>query len=46
MISARYHKRRQGTEASITLPNSLSGTLVWKGKSYQLHAGEQMIHLP
>jgi alpha-L-rhamnosidase len=46
MIFARYDKGVNTTKASITLPESISGTLVWKGKSYSLHPGEQTLQLP
>lgn len=46
MILASYHKGAKNTEASITLPDSVLGTLVWKGRSYPLHPGEQKLQLP
>lgn len=46
MIRARYKKRANSTEAVISLPETVSGTLVWKGKSYPLHGGEQNFALP
>lgn len=46
MIFARYDKGVNTTKASITLPESISGTLVWKGKSYPLPPGEQTLQLP
>jgi alpha-L-rhamnosidase len=46
MILTRYDKHAKSTDASITLPDSVSGTLVWKGTSYPLHSGEQKFQLP
>lgn len=46
MIVARYHRGTSVTEAVIILPESVSGTLVWKSKSYPLHPGEQQFELP
>lgn len=39
---------RKSTEwnATITLPNGLDGTLVWKGRDYPLHPGKQTLSLP
>jgi alpha-L-rhamnosidase len=45
-IMAAYRKGTKTTQASITLPDSLSGTLIWKGQSYPLHSGEQTFQLP
>lgn len=42
MISANYKKEKAGWTAEITLPKNTSGVLVWKGKEYQLKAGEKM----
>ena len=46
MIKTRYDKGANTTKASITIPDSVSGTLVWKGRSYPLHPGEQTFQLP
>jgi len=46
MIRARYKRRASSTEAVISLPEAVSGTLIWKGKSYPLHGGEQNFVLP
>lgn len=46
MIVARYHKGTNTTEASITLPDSVSGTLIWKGRSFPLYPGAQAFQLP
>ena len=46
MIKARYDKGAHATTALINLPDSIGGTLVWKGRSYPLHPGEQSFELP
>jgi len=40
IILTGYHSTDFGTHASVTLPNSVSGTLVWKGMSFPLRSGE------
>jgi alpha-L-rhamnosidase len=34
------------TRAHISLPNGIPGELLWQGKSYPLHAGDQTVSLP
>jgi hypothetical protein len=34
------------TRAKISLPSGVSGELIWQGKTYPLHVGEQIISLP
>jgi alpha-L-rhamnosidase len=34
------------TRARITLPSGVPGELLWHGKTYPLHAGEQAVSLP
>src|SRR5579871_123800 len=46
MILTRYRRTGSMTNAGVTLPDSVSGTLVWKQKSYPLHPGEQSFELP
>lgn len=46
MISASYRKSGSVTHATVVLPNSVSGTLVWKRKMYPLHPGKQDFELP
>jgi hypothetical protein len=46
MIVARYHKAANTVGASIILPDSVSGTLIWKGRSIPLHSGAQEFQLP
>ncbi|MHB8734726.1 MAG: alpha-L-rhamnosidase-related protein [Terriglobales bacterium] len=45
-ITVTYVRGNAGTSADITLPESLTGTFEWKGKSYPLHAGKQSLELP
>lgn len=44
-IKAEYTRTSQGIETQITLPASLSGSLVWQGKRYPLHEGAQHLTL-
>jgi hypothetical protein len=46
MIRTRYDKHATTTDVSIALPDSVSGTFIWKGTSYPLHSGEQKFQLP
>ena len=34
------------THAKISLPSGVPGELLWRGKNYSLHAGEQTVDLP
>jgi hypothetical protein len=45
-IKVEYATKKSGIEATIRLPASISGTLLWQGKSYPLHEGAQKIELP
>jgi hypothetical protein len=45
-ITVKYVRTSTGTEATVSLPDALKGTLVWKGKSYPLRPGEQRFSLP
>jgi alpha-L-rhamnosidase len=45
-LKAEYTRTSQAVEAQITLPNSLSGALMWQGKRYPLHDGSQHLTLP
>jgi len=45
-IIAEYSVKQTGTRAQVTLPAGLSGTLRWKGKTYQLMTGTNTIELP
>ncbi len=46
VIEAEYSRHAAGVEARITLPIGLSGELLWRGKSYDLHEGKQQLNLP
>jgi alpha-L-rhamnosidase len=45
-IMVKYERTRDGTNATVTLPDGLQGALMWKGKSYPLKSGEQRLSLP
>ena len=45
-IRAAYQLDKKGKgKAHLTLPEGTTGTFVWKGQSYPLHAGEQEVEL-
>ncbi|WP_163713077.1 hypothetical protein [Mangrovibacterium lignilyticum] len=44
-ISVAYSNSKKGLEAEINLPDGVSGTFVWEGKSYPLKAGENTLGL-
>lgn len=45
-VSASYEVNTRGKlTARLTLPAGTTGEFVWKGKSYELHAGEQVLKL-
>jgi hypothetical protein len=46
MIETAYTRNTRGWTATITLPDGLSGLLVWKGHDYPLHSGKQTLNLP
>ncbi len=43
-IKVRYKKNGQALQAEIELPDKVSGTMVWAGKSYDLHGGKNSIN--
>jgi len=45
MIEAEYTLEQSTVRAVITLPASLSGELLWNGKSLKLHEGKQELRL-
>jgi alpha-L-rhamnosidase len=45
-IRVSYKRMEKDWQATITLPNSLSGRLVWQGHSYPLHGGVQQLSVP
>ncbi len=46
MVEVNYVSRNSGVRAEINLPPSVSGELIWKGKTFNLHPGNQQIILP
>ncbi|MDE3163509.1 MAG: alpha-L-rhamnosidase, partial [Acidobacteriota bacterium] len=42
-IQLEYHTHGSGLDATITLPEGLSGMFVWHGNSQPLHAGANHI---
>ncbi|HEX3987732.1 MAG TPA: alpha-L-rhamnosidase C-terminal domain-containing protein [Acidobacteriaceae bacterium] len=46
LIHTVYNMEGDHRQATITLPAGLTGTLVWKGTTHALHAGEQTVTLP
>ena len=45
-IDVEFTRDATVTHARISLPNGLPGELIWQGKAYPLHAGEQSVELP
>jgi hypothetical protein len=45
LIRTSYKRNGDKVEATIQLPGKLGGVLVWKGKEYPLHPGEQKFDL-
>lgn len=45
-VRVRYDHAGAGVQAEVTLPEGVSGELVWKGRSWALHGGEQRVALP
>jgi hypothetical protein len=45
-IDVEFTRTTDRVNARIVLPNGLPGDLVWQGKTYPLHAGEQILLLP
>ncbi len=44
-IVTEYVRKTTEWTATITLPDGLDGSLVWKGKEYLLHSGKQTLNL-
>ena len=44
-IVTEYVRKTTEWTATITLPDGLDGSLVWKGKEYPLHSGKQTLNL-
>jgi alpha-L-rhamnosidase len=45
-VEVDYMVEGSGVRAEITLPATMAGELLWKGKSLKLHAGHQQLRLP
>jgi alpha-L-rhamnosidase len=45
MIEVKYVREKDGLEAEVTLPEGVTGEIVWEGKSVELQAGEQKVVL-
>jgi len=45
LIRTSYKRSGDKVDATIELPGKLTGVLVWKGKEYPLHSGEQKFEL-
>ena len=45
-VQAKYQRTATGVQAEITLPEGIPGELLWKGRSWTLHGGEQRMSLP
>ena len=46
MVEATYVSKSSGVSAEINLPPNVTGELVWKGKTFNLHPGHQQLILP
>ena len=46
MVEVNYAARGSEVSAEISLPGSMSGKLIWKGKTFSLHSGHQQLLLP
>ncbi len=46
MVEVNYAARSSEVSAEISLPGSMSGELIWKGKTFGLHSGHQQFLLP
>ena len=46
MVEVNYVTKTSGVSAEINLPSNVSGELVWKGKTLNLHPGHQELFLP
>ncbi len=45
MVEVNYDRNNSRVTAEITLPATLGGQLVWRGKTFELHAGHQQFVL-
>ena len=42
MVEVKYVHSGDGVEATVNLPEGVSGDLVWKGERISLHGGENV----
>ena len=45
-IDVEFTRAADNVNARISLPSGVPGELLWRGKTYPLHAGEQTVSLP
>jgi hypothetical protein len=45
-IDVSFTTSQGGTSANINCPEGVEARLLWRGKSYGLHAGAQVLRLP
>jgi hypothetical protein len=45
-VGVSFAVSASGTEAQITCPDGVPAKLIWQGKTYPLHGGEQNLRLP
>jgi alpha-L-rhamnosidase len=45
-VDVEFTRSSDAVSAKISLPDALPGKLIWQGKTYPLHAGEQTLSLP
>jgi alpha-L-rhamnosidase len=46
MVEVEYVRGAGGVEARMKLPAGVGGELLWRGRQFSLHGGEQTISLP
>jgi len=46
MVEVKYRRVSNGVEAHVTLPEGMTGGLIWKEHEVVLHQGEQTLTLP
>jgi hypothetical protein len=45
VIAVKFHRDASATVAELTLPRAMTGHLLWKGTTIDLHEGKQTISL-
>jgi hypothetical protein len=46
VVEVSYTSNSSGISAQINLPSNVEGELLWKGKTFNLHSGQQQLTLP